>query len=66
MHLSGLLLHFAVSTDCSIREYQYNNHGIKLHSLKYSFNMLALCWHGTPAYYAFYCVGIFDAALIKM
>ena len=38
-------------------------HGIKLHSLKYPPNMLVLCWHSTPAYYAFYYAGIFDAGL---
>ena len=26
--------------------------------------MLALRWHSTPAYYAFYCAGIFDAGLL--
>ena len=26
-------------------------------------NMLALCWYSTPAYYAFYYAGIFDAGL---
>ena len=26
--------------------------------------MLALCWHSTPANYAFYYAGIFDAGLI--
>ena len=40
-----------------------NFHGIKLHSLKYPPNMLALCWHSTPAYHAFYYVGIFVAGL---
>ena len=25
--------------------------------------MLALCWHSTPVYYAFYYAGIFDAGL---
>ena len=25
--------------------------------------MLAFCWHSTPAYYAFYDAGIFDAGL---
>ena len=39
--------------------------GIKLHSLKYPPNVLALCWHNTPAYYAFYCANIiFDAGLV--
>ena len=38
--------------------------GIKLHSLTYPpNNMLALCWHNTLAYYAFYYAGIFDAGL---
>ena len=39
-------------------------HGIKLHSLKYSLNMPALCWHSTPTYYAFYYAGIFDGGLV--
>ena len=38
--------------------------GIKLHSLKNPPNVLALCWHSTPAYYAFYCTNIFDAGLV--
>ena len=33
------------------------------HSLKYPPNMLALCWHGTPAYHAFYYASISDARL---
>ena len=39
-------------------------HEIKLHSLKYPPNILALFWHSTPAYYGFqYYAGIFDAGL---
>jgi len=26
---------------------------------------VALCWHNTPAYYAFYYAGIFDTGLVK-
>ena len=58
MHLSALL-QSAVSTDCSIREYQSTYfHGIKPHSLKYPPNMTL-----DPAYYAFYCAGKFDPGL---
>ena len=53
----------AVSTDCSIREYQYIFHGNKLHSLNYPPNMLSLCWHSTPTYYTFYYAGIFEVGL---
>ena len=59
MHLSALL-QFSVSTDCSIREYQSI---FKFNGLKYLPNMLSLCWHSTPAYYAFYHAGIFDVVL---
>ena len=44
-------------------EYQSICMELSLHSLKYSPSMLALCWHGTPAYYGFYDAGIFDASL---
>ena len=33
-------------------------------NLKYPPNMLALCWHSTPAYYAFYYASIFYAGLL--
>ena len=59
MHLSALL-QLAFSTDCSIREYRSVVMDSKLHS---SPNMLALHWHSTPAYYAFYYAGISDASL---
>ena len=52
------------TTDYSIREYLIDFHGIKLRSLKYPPNMPALCWHSTPAYYAFYYAGIFHVVLI--
>ena len=51
------LLQFAVSTDCSIREYQ--SIFMEL-NLKYPPNFPTLCSHSTPAYYA----GIIDAGLI--
>ena len=57
MHLSALL-QFPLTV--LLGSIWIHFHGIKLNNLKYSPNMLALCWHSTPAYYAFYYVGIFD------
>ena len=59
MHLSALLQFPLTALLESIYLF-----GIKLHSLKYPPNMLALSWQSTPAYYAFDYAGIFDADLM--
>ena len=67
------LLEYSLQSDCSIREYQSKvqfavsiDCSIRESHLKYPPNMLALCWHGTPPYYAFYYAGIFDAGLRRI
>ena len=61
MHWSALLQFPLTALLGSISIYF---HRIKPHSsLKYPPNMLALCWHSAPTYYAFYYAGI-DAGLL--
>ena len=51
----------AVSTDCSIREYRSIFMELSSIVCNIPLNMPALCWKSTPAYYALYYAGIFDA-----
>ena len=57
MYLSALLQFPLTILLGSINLFSWN-------SLKYPPNMPALCCHSTPAYYAFYYAGIFDAGLL--
>ena len=64
MYLSALL-QFAVPLTALLVEYQSMYfHGIKLHSLEYLLNILTLCWHSTPSYYAFIMLAYLMQAFI--